>query len=69
MFNPKDNKSTPLLKFAYKTLKNLNFHPKIFSNGVNLYRESEVRRYAREIGFSNLYHKYRLKDFLTKKYH
>ena len=27
------NKSTPLLKFMYGTLTNLNFHPKIFRNG------------------------------------
>jgi len=63
------NKSTPLLKFVYNTFKNLNFHPKIFANGVNLYRESEVRRYAKEIKFSNLYHKSRLERFLKEKYH
>jgi len=62
------NRSTPLLRFTHKTLERLNFHPKIFANGVNLYRESEVSRYSRDIGFSNIYHKNRLDDFLNKKY-
>ncbi|MBU2539591.1 LAGLIDADG family homing endonuclease [Patescibacteria group bacterium] len=62
------NRSTPILKFVYKALKTLNFHPKIFFKGVNLYRESEVYRYAEEVGFSNLYHKHRLKSFLKQKY-
>lgn len=63
------NKSTPLLEFVYKTLKNSNFHPKIFANGVNLYREEEVCRYAKEIKFQNLHHEYKVKEFLNKKYH
>ncbi|TSC95090.1 MAG: Uncharacterized protein CEN87_102 [Parcubacteria group bacterium Licking1014_1] len=63
------NRSTPILKFVYKTLKKLDFHPKIFLNGVNLYRESEVCRYAKEIKFHNSYHKNRLNSFLKEKYH
>ncbi len=63
------NKSIPILKFVYETLKSLNFHPKIFENGVNLYREEEVRRYSREIKFRNPHHKHRLDNFLKKKYH
>jgi len=62
------NRSTPLLEFVYKTLKNLKFHPKIFTKGVNLYRESEVCRYAEEVKFSNIYHKNRLSNFLKQKH-
>jgi len=62
------NRSTPLLKFTYETLKTLDFHPKIFAKGVNLYRESEVCHYSKQVGFSNIYHKYRLKSFLKQKY-
>ncbi len=62
------NRSAPILKFAYRTLENLKFHPKIFTNGVNLYRESEVCRYSRKVGFSNIYHKNRLNIFLKQKY-
>ena len=62
------NKSVPLLEFVFDTLINLNFHPKIFSKGVNLYREPEVLRYVKEVGFNNSYHKDRFKSFLKKKY-
>ncbi|MCX6760375.1 MAG: hypothetical protein NTW46_03480 [Candidatus Nealsonbacteria bacterium] len=60
------NKSIPILKFVYKTLIKLNFSPKIFGKGVNLYRKKEVLRYAKEIGFSNLHHKIRLDKLLEK---
>ena len=51
----------------HKTLINFDFHPKIFTNGVNLYRESEVYRYAKEIGFSNEYRNKQIKRFLKIK--
>ncbi|MFH1968633.1 MAG: LAGLIDADG family homing endonuclease [bacterium] len=63
------NKSTPLLKFVYNTLEEFKFHPKIFKNGVNLYRESEVLRYEKEVGFTNIYHMNRLKKIIKQKYH
>lgn len=63
------NKSIPLLNFVKKTLGRLNFSPKTSSGGYNifLYRESEVLRYEKEIGFSNLYQKERLKKYLKIK--
>lgn len=61
------NKSTPLLNFVYTTLANLNFNPKVFKNGVNLYRKSEVIRYSKEIQFRNPYYQNRLNYFLEKK--
>lgn len=63
------NKSVPLLNFAKKTLERLNFNPKISFGGYNvfLYRESEVLRYEKEIGFSNLYQKERIKKYLKMK--
>ena len=61
------NRSTPILKFVYKTLKDLNFSPKIFKNGVNLYRKAEVCRYAEEIKFRNPYYQNRLSNFLNKQ--
>lgn len=61
------NKSTPILKFVYDTFISLNFHPKIFRNGVNLYRKAEVCRYAEEIKFRNPYYKNRLSHFLNNR--
>ncbi|HLM83969.1 MAG TPA: LAGLIDADG family homing endonuclease, partial [Candidatus Bathyarchaeia archaeon] len=63
------NKSIPLLDFVKKTLKKLDFSPKISSGGYNifLYRESEVLRYEKEVDFSNLYQKERLKKYLKMK--
>lgn len=61
------NKSTPLLEFVYNTLTSLNFNPKIFHNGVNLYRKTEVLRYAKEIKFRNPYYQNRLNHFLEKR--
>lgn len=61
------NKSTPLLKFVYNILTSLDFTPKIFKNGVNLYRKSEVVRYGKEIQFRNPYYQNRLNHFLQKQ--
>ena len=61
------NKSFPLLTFVRDTLISLDFNAKLFSKGVNLYREAEVCRYAREINFSNPHHVERLKRFLKIK--
>lgn len=61
------NKSTPLLDFVYNTLIALDFNPKIFTNGVNLYRKTEVCRYATEIKFRNPYYQNRLDHFLSKR--
>jgi len=61
------NASTPILKFAKKTLERLKFTPKLSKRGVNLYREEEVYRYAKEVGFSNPYHLERLKKFSKDK--
>jgi hypothetical protein len=63
------NKSVSLLNFVKKTLKRLNFNPKVSSGGYNifLYREPEVLRYENEIDFSNLYQKERLSKYLKMK--
>lgn len=61
------NKSTPILQFVYNTLRALNFHPKIFHNGVNLYRKNEVIRYSTEIKFRNPYYQNRLNHFLKRQ--
>lgn len=63
------NKSLPLLNFVKNTLLNFGFHPKVSFGGYNifLYRESEVLRYSKEIGFSNPYHLDRIKIFINKK--
>lgn len=61
------NRSFPLLAFVKDTLISLGFNAKLFKKGVNLYRETEVCRYAEEIGFSNPYHVERLKRFLKIK--
>lgn len=63
------NKSVPLLDFVKKTLERLNFNPRTSSGGYNvfLYRESEVLRYEKEIDFSNLYQKERIRKYLKMK--
>ena|SRR3989344_4473557 len=61
------NKSKPLLEFVYNTLTDLNFNPKIFHNGVNLYRKTEVIRYSKEIKFRNPYYQNRLDHFLKEQ--
>ena len=50
-------------------MERLNFNPKVSSGGYNifLYRESEVLRYEKEVGFSNLYQKERIKKYLKMK--
>lgn len=63
------NKSRPLVDFVRKTLRDMQFHPKI-SQGfdkVYLYREAEVLRYEEEIGFSNIHQVKRLKEYLKIK--
>jgi len=62
------NKSTPLLIFVKDILISLGFNAKIGKRNVNLYREMEVNRYAKEIGFSNPYHRERLEKFLKIKH-
>lgn len=62
------NKSVPLLKFVHKVLEDSGFNPKIFADGVTLYRELEVCKYAKNINFRNIYHENRLQNFLKKKY-
>lgn len=61
------NRSVPLLNFVNNTLSDLDFHPKFSRKGVNLYRESEVCRYAKEISFDNVHHSNRLNRFLEMK--
>ncbi len=61
------NQSIPILRFAQKTLVQLNFHPKRTPKSINLYCAEEVNRYAREVGFHNLYHLERWKKFLMEK--
>lgn len=62
------NKSIPLLNFVKNTLSILGFTPKVNSNKDNiiLYRENEVFRYAKEIGFHNPHHIKRLQQFVSK---
>lgn len=59
--------SVPLLKFLSQTLTNNGFCPKISGDGVYLYKESEVLKYAREIKFSNDHHLNRLNEYLKIK--
>lgn len=63
------NKSKPLLDFVEKTLVNMKFHPKRSWSGDNifLYREAEVLRYKKEIGFSNVHQSKRLEEYLKIK--
>ena len=61
------NRSFSLLAFVRDTLISLGFNAKLSKKGVNLYRESEVCRYAQEISFSNPYHAGRLERFLKIK--
>lgn len=62
------NKSIPLLVFTKNILISLDFSARIGKRNVNLYREAEVNRYAKEIGFSNPYHRERLEKFLKIKH-
>lgn len=61
------NRSVPLLFFVKQTLSAFNFSPKHHGHGIYLFRESEVCRYAKEVGFSNPYHFKRLQIFLNRK--
>lgn len=63
------NKSKPLLDFVESTLSLMKFHPKRSWSGDNifLYRESEVLRYEKEVGFTNSYQSKRLKEYLKIK--
>jgi transcriptional regulator with XRE-family HTH domain len=58
------NKSKPLVDFVDNILTHMKFHPKRSWSGDNifLYRESEVLRYEKEVGFTNFYQKKRLKS-------
>lgn len=62
------NRSLPLTKFVKEILSFTGFNPKISNDRVNLYRESEVIRYAKEIKFSNSYHFERINQFIRLKY-
>ncbi len=62
------NKSVPLLYFVYNTLRTQGFSAKLQKpKGVYLYRISDACRYADKVGFSNIYHDRRLKQFLKEK--
>lgn len=61
------NKSIPILTFTKDIFSQLNFTPKPNKKSVNLYRESEVYRYAKEIKFHNPYHIRRLIKFAKQK--
>ena len=61
------NRSIPLLDFVERTLKQLNFSPKRAKNGVYLYSQTEVVRFAKEIGFHNLHHLKRTAAFFKEK--
>ena len=60
--------SQPLLDFVYSVLNSLGYTAKRRDYNVFLYRETEVLKYAGEIGFSNNHHRDRLSQFLEKKY-
>lgn len=51
------NRSIPLLQFAFKTLKNLQFNPKLIDKVANkrvwLYNKTEVLRYIHQVGTHN----------------
>ncbi len=61
------NKSIPLLDFVERTLKQLNFSPKRAKNGIYLYSQTEVVRFAKEIGFHNSHHLKRTIVFFKEK--
>lgn len=61
------NRSFPLVKFAYETLKQTGFNPKLKPSGIYLYREAEVLKYAQEISFHNKHHLERLNQYLKEK--
>ncbi len=63
------NKSKSLLNFVEKTLADMEFHPKRSwsKDNIFLYRESEVLRYRKEIGFSNAHQSKRLDEYLKIK--
>lgn len=61
------NRSVPLLVFVKRVLSVLDFFPKHYGDGIRLFRESEVYRYAKEIGFNNPHHLKRLQKFSSKK--
>lgn len=62
------NKSVPLLNFVYDTLSSCGFTPKVGTDNksINIYREDEVYKYIRLIGFSNPYHRARVEFFEEK---
>lgn len=61
------NKSLPLSCFVKATLEKMGFSPKINNKGVNLYREQEVLRYVKEVGFKNPHHLQKIRQFLKRK--
>ena len=63
------NSSIPLLIFVEKILLELDFSPKMSHRrkDVFLYREAEVIRYIKMIGFHNPHHLRRVEHFLAKK--
>lgn len=63
------NKSKPLLDFVEDTLRNMRFHPKMSwsEDNILLYRESEVLRYEKEVGFRNYHQRKRLAKYLKIK--
>jgi hypothetical protein len=62
------SQSVPITNFCFETLKHFGFNPKRDKSSIILYREKEVYRYAREIGFSNFHHNQRLKKFFKTKH-
>jgi len=61
------SKSAPILEFVHIAFEYLGFTPKLNKKSVSLYREQEVYRYAKEIGFHNPYQVERLNKFSKAK--
>lgn len=61
------NHSRPLVLFVHRTLVGLGFSAKLVPDGVYLYRQNEVVKYAQIVKFHNFHHEIRLKTFLNRK--
>ena len=59
--------SIPLLNFVLQIFLKVGYHAKLAGDGIYLYRESEVVKYAREIRFSNNHHIERLNNYIKTK--
>jgi len=60
------NHSRPLILGMWKMLKELGYRPRKYQKAVDLNRQEEIRRYYREIGTSNEYHRRRFLELVEQ---